>query len=106
MTKFVILSDTHFKHREIDVPNGDILIHAGDFTKRGTLHEVKEFNTWLGELSHSSKIIIAGNLDFCFEKQNRIARELLTNGIYLQDELIEIEGFNIYGSPWQPWFFD
>jgi hypothetical protein len=28
----VCISDTHELHRELDVPHGDILIHAGDFT--------------------------------------------------------------------------
>jgi hypothetical protein len=26
--RFVCLSDTHQKHNEIDVPNGDVLIHG------------------------------------------------------------------------------
>ena len=28
----VLISDTHELHREVEVPPGDILIHAGDFT--------------------------------------------------------------------------
>lgn len=106
MTKFIIISDTHSKHELVDIPEGDILLHAGDFTKRGSLEDVNSFNDWLGTLPHSKKIIIAGNHDFCFEKQNEDARKLMTNAVYLQDELIEIEGLKIYGSPWQPWFFD
>tara|TARA_R110002073_G_scaffold128374_2_gene274096 strand:- start:242 stop:643 length:402 start_codon:yes stop_codon:yes gene_type:complete len=31
---------------------------------------------------------------------------IMTNCIYLQDESVEIEGLKIYGSPWQPWFFN
>jgi hypothetical protein len=31
---------------------------------------------------------------------------LLANASYLQDGLIEVGGLRIWGSPWQPWFFD
>ncbi len=30
------------------IPDGDVFLHAGDFTEYGTLEEVKEFNSWLG----------------------------------------------------------
>jgi hypothetical protein len=30
--RIVCVSDTHELHREIDIPSGDMLIHAGDFT--------------------------------------------------------------------------
>lgn len=26
------ISDTHTKHADLDLPGGDVLIHAGDFT--------------------------------------------------------------------------
>ena len=42
------------------LPDGDILIHAGDFTLTGHVLEVKKFNTWLGTLPHKHKIVIAG----------------------------------------------
>lgn len=104
--KFVCISDTHNKHGELVVPKGDILIHAGDFTRVGALKDVKSFNDFLGTLPHPHKIVIAGNHDFCFEKKPKEARALLSNCIYLQDESVEIEGLNIYGSPWQPTFFN
>jgi 3',5'-cyclic AMP phosphodiesterase CpdA len=31
------------------IPDGDIFIHAGDFTKCGLPSEVDEFNEWLGK---------------------------------------------------------
>ncbi|MEK7485535.1 MAG: metallophosphatase domain-containing protein [Planctomycetota bacterium] len=103
--RVVTASDTHQKHQHLQVPDGDIFIHAGDFTNRGSLESVKEFNTFLGSLPHRYKIIIAGNHDLCFESKNAEARALITNAIYLQDEGITIEGIHFYGSPWQPWFF-
>jgi hypothetical protein len=36
---------------------------------RGKLSELNDFNDWLGEQPHKHKIIIAGNHDWCFERQ-------------------------------------
>ena len=30
--RIVCISDTHELHRELSVPDGDLLIHSGDFT--------------------------------------------------------------------------
>lgn len=98
------ISDTH-GHR-IDVPDGDMLIHAGDLTSVGTLREVAAAHAWLASLPHRHKIVIAGNHDFAFERDQVQARALMTGVTYLQDEQIDVEGFRIYGSPWQPRFFD
>ncbi len=103
--RIVIISDTHTQHRGISVPDGDILIHAGDITRRGALADVRDFNAWLGTLPHQHKVVIAGNHDFCFES-DLAAAAALTNCIYLQDQAITIAGLVIYGSPWQPWFHD
>lgn len=103
--RIVCISDTH--NREITVPDGDLLIHAGDATMRGTVDEITEFNAWFSLLPHKHKIFIAGNHDWLFETQPATARKLLDkNIIYLQDAGTNIEGFNIYGSPWQPRFYD
>ena len=104
--KIVAISDTHSLHQDMTIPDGDLLIHAGDFSKQGSIRELEEFNTFLGTLPHRHKVVIAGNHDFCFERTPDEARRRLTHAIYLQDEEIEIEGVRIWGSPWQPWFFD
>ena len=48
--RLVILSDTHTHHSELDIPNGDILIYAGDYasarTSAGRLREKKSFDDW------------------------------------------------------------
>jgi Icc-related predicted phosphoesterase len=94
----------HGSHRKIALPDGDTLIQAGDFTRHGSIEDVTEFNDWLGTLSFKNKIIIAGNHDFPFERQD--GRKLLTNASYLQDTAVIIDGIKFYGSPWQPRFFD
>lgn len=105
--RIVCLSDTHNCNEQINVPDGDILIHSGDATITGTVEEVKRFNAWFSNLPHKHKIFVAGNHDWLFERNNELARILLDPKInYLQDSCVEIEGLKIYGSPWQPRFFD
>lgn len=104
--KCVVISDTHGMYRQVTIPKGDVFIHAGDITRLGSLPELRDFNDWLGDLPHKHKIIIAGNHDWCFEQTNKEARALLTNGTYLQDESLIINGVKFYGSPWQPEFYN
>ena len=104
--KCVVISDTHGMYRDIEIPDGDVLIHAGDILGRGKLSELSEFNDWLGALPHRHKIVIAGNHDWCFESNEKESRVVLTNAVYLKDELVEIDGLKFYGSPWQPFFFN
>jgi len=104
--KIVAISDTHGLHSMLTVPPGDVLIHAGDMTGRGTLDEVRDFNEFLGSLPHTHKVVIAGNHDFCFEREREESEAELTHCVYLQDQAVTIEGVRFYGSPWQPWFYD
>ncbi len=107
MPKIVCLSDTHNYNEQIAVPDGDILIHAGDATIQGSVQEIVLFNRWFRNLPHAHKIFVAGNHDWLFETNNNLARKLLDSSIYyLQDSFVEIENLKIYGSPWQPRFFD
>lgn len=104
--RIVAISDTHMLHDKLVVPDGNVLIHAGDLTNKGSLDDVRRFNDFLGKWSHPHKIVIAGNHDFCFQRWRADAEALLTNAVYLQDKSIEIDGIHFYGSPWQPWFYD
>ncbi|MEM6730766.1 MAG: metallophosphatase domain-containing protein [Myxococcota bacterium] len=106
--RVVAISDTHNQHRRVTVPDGDVLVHAGDITGRGSLDELERFCEWWHELPHGEKVIIAGNHDFCFERESesRVACDLLEGSHYLQDASVTLNGFTFYGSPWQPWFFD
>ncbi|KAF7629227.1 Metallophos domain-containing protein [Meloidogyne graminicola] len=120
--RFVCISDTHEKMDEVLdlIPDGDILIHAGDFTEAGDVSSVIKFNQQIGKLPHKVKIVIAGNHELGFEDGEEMsdrqlaglsmlgigkAYELLTNCIYLCDRLIEkvfVYGIKIYGAPWHP----
>lgn len=102
--RIVCLSDTHDRHDELDVPDGDVLVHGGDFTMVGDPHEIEAFAGFLARLPHRHKIVIAGNHDFLFQNDGETARALLGDAIYLEDSGVEVEGVRFWGSPWQPWF--
>lgn len=104
--RLVCLSDTHERHGELVVPDGDVLVHAGDFTGHGRPNKVEAFGRFLATLPHRHKVIVAGNHDFLFEKDPGRARDLLGDVHYLEDAGITIEGLSFWGSPWQPWFHD
>jgi len=108
-----IISDTHTKHHHIPkehLPGGDMIIHCGDISSRGYREEVRLFLEWFTDLdSYTHKVFIAGNHDFFFEDNPIQSKELVQeypNIIYLQDNMVEIEGVKIYGSPWQPEFYN
>lgn len=96
--RVVCISDTHELHRELVVPAGDLLIHAGDFTffsKRPSM--IRDFDDWLGELPHRHKVVVPGNHELLFqEPRNRAA---ITNAELLVASGAEVEGLRIWGSP-------
>ena len=113
IVRVIHISDTHLHHKALRdlIPDGDILIHSGDFTqicwanyvfKRSNFLEVTgELNNFFGQLPHKHKIFVAGNHELSFPGQPREEfQKLIPNGVYLQDSSVVIEGLKIYGSPW------
>ena len=58
--RIVCTSDTHNDDPRMHLPLGDILIHAGDLTDRGTFLELRRAFDWVTATPHPVKIIIAG----------------------------------------------
>lgn len=104
--RIVCLSDTHDLHDRLQVPDGDLLLHAGDATMSGTMAQIEAFDRWLGRLPHRHKVVIAGNHDWGFQRTPARARAAIRNATYLEDEETTVDGLRIWGSPWQPWFYD
>ncbi|EON65333.1 hypothetical protein W97_04571 [Coniosporium apollinis CBS 100218] len=67
--RIVCISDTHTLTQPI--PDGDILIHAGDLTNAGTVAELQSQINWLRSLPHAHKIAIAGNHDTYLDPRSR-----------------------------------
>ncbi|WP_445711663.1 metallophosphatase domain-containing protein [Flavobacterium sp.] len=106
--QFTLISDTHGLHNKLTLQGGDILIHAGDVSVRGTESEVLDFLNWFKKQPYTYKIFIAGNHDWFFEKESQeyIKSIIPKDVIYLNDSGVCIEGVNIWGSPIQPTFFN
>lgn len=107
--KLTFFSDTHNQHSLVKIGSGDVLVHCGDFTRKGSLDDVHSFAVFMAQQNFNHKIVIAGNHDFSFEDERRHHAEsiLKDNGIiYLNDSGVEIDGVHFWGSPIQPTFFD
>ncbi len=105
--KVVAISDIH--NHQVDLPEGDLLIVAGDLTSSGKPEQIAKINQYIGEQSSKFKhkpLVVAGNHDFMFERQREAAVGALTAADYLEDDFVEIDGVKIYGSPWTPTFFN
>lgn len=101
--RFVCISDTHGRHRELTLSSGDVLIHAGDFLPpRASFEAVDDFNQWLGDLPYSHKIVVAGNHDRLFEASPKQARKLFSHAIYLENSGTSIDGIHLWGCPVTP----
>lgn len=114
MKKIIIISDTHGLHRSVNLPEGDILIHCGDFMNSGrSFEEAFHYTTWIKEnISKYDHVLqIGGNHDIMLQtQQDRILDHmndvLGSKFVYLEDSGVTIDGINFYGSPWTPTFFN
>jgi Icc-related predicted phosphoesterase len=120
--KVVCLADTHCEHRKLEVPDGDILICAGDFTHTGRTKSVLDFVQWFSSLPHKYKILVAGNHDltldesFYLDKRKvrkfhrkpcdlEVVRKVVKQNekfFYLHHDWVEVNGLKIFGSPYVP----
>lgn len=102
--RIVCISDTHFYPVTMPIPDGDVLIHAGDLTRSGRFEQITQAGSWLADLPHKHKIVVAGNHDVLFEKDYNTARYALGDGFYgiqyLQDNVAVIDDVVFYGAPW------
>ena len=114
----VCVSDTH--NSQPKLPDGDVLIHAGDLTQSGSLQELQATVGWLRAQPHPVKIVVAGNhdrlLDPSCDDQSRTGsaaaeRAAIDWGdvIYLDNAAATVTCANgrrlrVYGSPRSPRF--
>jgi predicted phosphodiesterase len=112
----VCISDTH--NNQPGLPEGDLLIHAGDLTQSGSFKELQQTLDWLRSQPHQHKIVVAGNHDVLLDdsldhrllyQHDTRKREELEWGdiIYLQDSAVTVTCSNgrqlqVYGSPKSP----
>lgn len=92
-----------------DIPECDLLLLAGDYCRTRNPDQQRrfllgEFSDWLRKVPTRHIVGIAGNHDLLLQEDPSINEHI--PWIYLQDQLIDIEGVKIYGTPWTPTFFD
>lgn len=106
--RLVLISDTHNQHAELILPEGDVLIHAGDVSGRGSFSEIQSFLDWFASLDFKHKLFVAGNHDFFFEQASAAEiQAMIPEGVlYLNDSAAQINGVKFWGSPITPWFYD
>ncbi len=108
--RLVFISDTHGKHHNVSVPDGDALIHCGDFSSQGALHEIQNFNAWMKKQPHALKLAIPGNHELGLSSSHaspefiELAQEALADVKLLLHEAFEWQGVRFFGSPWTPEF--
>lgn len=100
MTRLCIIADTHGKHRELTIPECDLLIHCGDFCNIGQQEQetFEDVDAWFAEIPAGQIICIGGNHDALL--QNREFR--FSQATYLEDGGVEVGRLKVYGSPWCP----
>lgn len=100
------ISDTHSRHSNLIIEDCDFLLHAGDFSHKGSFQETMAFLEWFERQPAKHKILTCGNHDFIGEtsaqwlKDECDSREIW----YLNDDHKIIDGLSIYGSPISPTF--
>lgn len=117
--KILCISDTHGLHKSIsNLPDADVIIHAGDFCNHGTMEESLRALGWFNALPYKHQIIIAGNHDIFMdsghsdvnlsgsESEIRAVLPISEGFHYLNDSGITIDGVKFWGSPVQPRFFN
>lgn len=115
MDKFIIdiLSDTHSRHNEFKCEGGNVLIHAGDVSGRGTQQEIMNFINWFEQQSYNHKIFIPGNHDWDLEAnfaywKDECSKRGITllndSGMIIKDMFDPTINIKLWGSPVQPWF--
>jgi len=110
--KVTLMSDTHTRERNVLVNGGDLILHSGDIMNSGyDWEDLYDFLTWFSELPYKMKVFTPGNHDRYIEDKPfdawKMINEFHDKGVRcLIDDFVEFEGLKIYGSPWQPEFYN
>lgn len=107
--KVVCVSDSHTQLPH-SLPNGDILIHAGDWSNNGSVPDLMKFCNFIksNSIRYRSIVVIAGNHDWCAQNTPQLVQDAIgkAGATYLNDSGAVIDGLKIWGSPVTPWFYD
>lgn len=105
--KIVAISDTHSAHRTVTLPEGDILVHAGDLALalNSSFYQqrfhISDCDKWFGEQNFEKVICVGGNHDFVIENK----KVEFENCVCLENQHFTYKGVKFFGSPNQLHFF-
>jgi Icc-related predicted phosphoesterase len=109
--KVACLSDLHGHYPK--VPECDLLLLGGDYcaggdiyTRLGHYHDLRRWVNAIHLYQGATVVGIAGNHDFLFERVGYSGLPPIHGWKYLQDSSFLWRGLHIYGTPWQPRFYD
>ena len=98
--RLIAMSDTHGRHADLKVPDGDLLIHAGDFCTRGNVYEYWDFLGWFRRLPHKHKLVVPGNHDIYVEKHESLCKTELHPARLCSFDEVNILGLKIVCNSW------
>ncbi|MGL6185486.1 MAG: metallophosphoesterase family protein [Clostridium chrysemydis] len=111
--KILATSDIHCnlnRLKKIKYKEADILIVAGDLTNIGLKIELKEVLDKISSFTHiNTKIVVLGNHDsrnhhnkngMTEERTYEWCKMNYPEIIFLNNEIVDIDGLKIYGTPW------
>lgn len=93
--RLCLISDTHGLHRDLDLPEASLVIHAGDAAMLGNLDHLRDFDRWVGEIGIPT-ILVPGNHDTPIVENPGLIR----NAILLSNRGVRFQGLYIWGVPW------
>jgi Icc-related predicted phosphoesterase len=109
MKKLCVISDTHGRHRDLSIPECDILFHCGDIANIGEISIYEDFNEWVKSLIQVKDVVFtAGNHDTTIERSPNLIRQILNDPKIrlLINQGTVVQGLKIWGSPTTPMFFN
>ncbi|PZN92309.1 MAG: hypothetical protein DCF31_16730 [Alphaproteobacteria bacterium] len=103
-TRVTVISDTHWRHDELDLPAGDLLIHCGDMFdlfSRSPLR-LSRMDAWFRRQPFETILYTGGNHDRELEAAAAHRAQPLKHARFLRGETVEVRGLKIFGAPWVP----
>lgn len=98
--KFVAISDTHGCHRQLNLPHGDVLLHAGDICDQGNQKHVEDFFNWITDLKFKYIVFVRGNHDINLIDKSSLLDVNFPNHVFQLDHSGTVIGnIPIWGVP-------
>lgn len=106
--KIVLIGCSHGKHLNLTLPTGDILVHSGDFSRRGDESDAISFLKWFEKQPFKERVFVCGNHERYAEAYPDAFASLVAQHApschYLHDRSLILGGLKWHGSNYTPFF--